>query len=205
MINNHLFLLEKREKAFILRKKLLELGYKQLVYCDTNDVGAFSFHYYSLSKEDVIGNDSSCSCLPVLLESEAALSYFEAAMDQTIISPDLTSIDINSEINQNLIIEQDRHNKEISIRFQKEKAYSQRAIELQKTLLDQGYKVLEFCDEIDDGIVMSSHFNLSKDDEIAKPDSCVLYKRIDLESEDAFQILLSWVKQTVINPNPKII
>ncbi len=199
MINNHLFLLEKREKAFILRKKLLELGYKQLVYCDTNDVGAFSFHYYSLSKEDVIGNDSSCSCLPVLLESEAALSYFEAAMDQTIISPDLTSINIQSEINEDPIIDHERKHKERSIKFQNEKGYAQRARQLQQKLIDKGYKTLEFCDETDDGIVFSSHYNLSKDDEIAKPDSCILYTRIPIDSDRAYNVFRSWVSQTVIH------
>ncbi len=102
-------------------------------------------------------------------------------------------------------MKKDQQSREQDSRIQTEESriYSQRASDLQRKLLAQGYKTLELCDDDDDGGVFFEYYNLSKDDEIAKPDSCFGYTKNPLESEEAFRILLGWVKRTIISPDPR--
>jgi hypothetical protein len=192
-----------KAKAEVLRKKLIDFGYKYILYCDTEDRGIFKFNYYYLTKEDTVSDDNSCSSILIPLCSDEAMSIIERAMLNEIIIPDITAIDIYSDANHDPIISHEKTNKERAAKFQQEKIFSKRARQLQQKLLDQGYKTLELCDDDDDGGVFFEYYNLSKEDEIAKPDSCFMYTKIPVESVEAFQILFGWVKQTIIYPDPR--
>ena len=80
---------------------------------------------------------------------------------------------------------------------------SKSAAELQKHLIDKGYVTIEFCDIEEDGFVEILHYSLSKNDEIAKPDSCILHESLDLNSAKALKVLDSWLSQIKIYPDPR--
>jgi hypothetical protein len=78
------------------------------------------------------------------------------------------------------------------------------AVKLQNELLDKGFRSIEKCDIIDDGVVTITHYALSK--EIRPSDNretCPLYHWHHLADEEAVQILEKWISQTVIYPDPR--
>jgi len=79
------------------------------------------------------------------------------------------------------------------------------AVKLQQELLNMDFKFIVFCDFEDQGPVEIRHYSLSKNDEIAKPDSCLFYEAIDLKSERALEVLQSWMIQIKIHPDPRTI
>jgi hypothetical protein len=77
------------------------------------------------------------------------------------------------------------------------------AEKLQSDLLNKGFKRIELCDIEDDGVVEIKHYTLSKADEPSKPDSCLYFHSIDLNSEQALNVLENWMNQIMINPDPR--
>ena len=77
------------------------------------------------------------------------------------------------------------------------------AANLQQSLVDKGYKFLDFCDTEENGMNTIHHYSLSKNDEIAKPDSCLLFTQIDLQSKEALEVLEHWLNQIDIYPDPR--
>jgi hypothetical protein len=78
------------------------------------------------------------------------------------------------------------------------------AAKLQNDLLEKGFRSIERCDDLDDGIVTISHYVLSKDEKPSEISSdCPLHKLFDLTSEEAVEILQKWMNQTVIYPDPR--
>ena len=77
------------------------------------------------------------------------------------------------------------------------------AANLQQTLVDKGYKFLDFCDTEENGMNTIHHYSLSKNDEIAKPDGCLLFTQIDLQSKEALEVLEHWLNQIDIYPDPR--
>lgn len=82
----------------------------------------------------------------------------------------------------------------------------QAAVNLQKNLLEEGYKSIALCDIQDDGLVTISYYVLSKDEGIYETnDPCQLNGKIDLNSEKAVQIIDRWINQISIYPDPSSI
>lgn len=83
-------------------------------------------------------------------------------------------------------------------------ATQSRAAKLQNELLDKGFRSIEKCDIIDDGVVNLTHYALSKG---IRPsdnrETCPLYYWYHLADEEALQILEKWISQTVIYPDPR--
>jgi hypothetical protein len=76
---------------------------------------------------------------------------------------------------------------------------------LQQELLSKGFKAIDFYDIQDHGPVEIHHYLLSKNDEIAKPDSCIFYESIDLKSQKALEVIAEWLTQIKIKPDPRSI
>jgi len=80
------------------------------------------------------------------------------------------------------------------------------AVNLQKELLEKGFRSIEFCDDQDDGMVTISHYFLTKEKGPSQnTDSCLIRKWYDLEGEEAVQILEKWMAQIVIFPDPRVV
>ena len=75
---------------------------------------------------------------------------------------------------------------------------------LQKKLLEKGFKSIEFCDDQDDGMVTISHYFLTKEEGPSKnTDSCLIHNWYDLASDEAAQILEKWITQMAVYPDPR--
>jgi hypothetical protein len=80
------------------------------------------------------------------------------------------------------------------------------AVKLQEQLLEKGFKSIEFCDDIEDGLVTISHHYLTKDEGPSKDTKpCLNHKWYDLASVEAVQILEKWMAQTEIFPDPRVL
>jgi hypothetical protein len=195
---------QKIETGQRLRKILLDFGYKYIVLCDFHDYGAISTNFYRLLKEEKDIETFGCFNFSISpLESDEALQFLADYLESNIISPDISSIDIDSDQNEDPIIKEQQLQKLSSSKFQANKIYYNRVKEMRIRLLDQGYKSLDYCEEIDDGTVITKEYILSKGDEIAKPDRCTMQNSFPLESEEATQILKQWVNQISIYPDPR--
>lgn len=74
---------------------------------------------------------------------------------------------------------------------------------IQEKLIQKGYRTIELCDIIDGEHRDEYYYALSKGDEIAKPDSCVLFTSYDLKSPEANEIFNKWMNQIHIYPDPR--
>lgn len=79
-----------------------------------------------------------------------------------------------------------------------------KAERLQQDLLNKGFLSIEICDVIDDEYVSIEHCVLTKSNKDSEhSDSCILYKRFDLSSQEAIELLEKWVEQISIYPDPR--
>lgn len=198
------FLTSRIDKAIVLRQKLLEFGFKSITYCDTNEIGAFDYHYYHLSKDELMDENTSCLGSSNRLDSGEGLSILIRAMDNTSISPNIDGIDIYSENNLDPSIVAQKKAEENRTVFEENKKHYDRAKQFQKILLNKGFNIFEKVEIVDDGIVYTTHYNLLKGNETRLTDSPFLYiSRISIKSAAGLDILENWVKQTVISPDPR--
>lgn len=196
------FITSRIDKAIALRQKLLEFGFKSITYCDTNEIGAVDYHYYHLSKDELMDENTSCLGSSDRLDSGEGLSILIRAMDNTFISPNIDGIDIYSENNLDPSVVAEKESKKRKREFQENKIYYDRAKQFQKILLKKGFTVFEKVEKLDDGIVYTTYYNLIKGKEVPLTDSPFInISCIPVNSNEGLDILHNWVKQTVIFPD----
>jgi hypothetical protein len=182
---------------------LLDFGYKYIVLCNTHDEGVIITNYYRLLKEEDELYNYGCTNSPKIpLESDTALDIIIDNTVTTIISPNVSSIDTESRFNIDPIVKEEKFREAEFTRVETNRFYLEHAKELQQKLISQGYKSLDYYEEINDTTI-TREYTLSKGDGIAKPDRYFEYNTISIETDEATQIFYQWLWQISIYPDPR--